>query len=135
MHEHMARLYEAAEQLKGITGQSAVARLLNVSPQRLGNWEDRGISFEGMIDAQERIGCNAVWIRKGLGPMKAGDPIPMEKPDGLAEALKLTCESAAELQMLSVYRLSNDSGRKLINHAVDQVRQDLGWSNSLNEPK
>jgi hypothetical protein len=136
MHEQMARLYEAAEELCGVVGQSAVARLLNVSPQRLGNWEDRGMSSEGMLDAQEIIGCNAVWIRKGIGPMRVGEPVPVpsERPrDALAEALRLTTETAAELQMLTVYRLSNQPNRATIDIAVDAAREALSIATVLNK--
>ncbi len=72
MHEQMDRLYKAARVLKKIEGQSAVARLLNASPQTLKNWESRGISRDGMITAQEIIGCSSTWLKSGEGEMVAG---------------------------------------------------------------
>lgn len=69
MHEQMERLYEAADKMAATTGQAAVARLLNVSPQTVNNWEARGISTEGLLKAQEIIGCNANWLRDGTGNM------------------------------------------------------------------
>lgn len=67
MHEQMKRLYKAAKELKGITGQSALARALNTSPQRIKNWESRGVSTRAMLDAERVIGCSAVWIETGKG--------------------------------------------------------------------
>lgn len=69
MHASIERLYEAAAKIKGVTGKSNVARLLNISPQTLKNWEVRGISNEGAITAQQVMGCSAVWITDGTGPM------------------------------------------------------------------
>jgi hypothetical protein len=65
----MARLYEAAKALKKTEGQSAVAKLLNESPQTLNNWESRGISRAGAIKAQDEIGCDASWVIAGKGAM------------------------------------------------------------------
>lgn len=69
MHMQMKRLYEAAEALRGITGQSDVARILNASPQTLNNWEARGMSKSGMLTAQAVIGCSATWLATGEGGM------------------------------------------------------------------
>ncbi len=73
LHPSAERLYKAAEALKGVRGQSAVARLLIASPQTLKNWESRGVSRQGAITAQERIGCSAVWLLDGTGEMAAGE--------------------------------------------------------------
>lgn len=75
MHPHMERLYEAASELRGIEGQSAVAKALNTSPQRVKNWEARGMSSEGMLEAEKVFGCSALWLRDGHGHMTLG-PIP-----------------------------------------------------------
>lgn len=69
MHESMERLYLAAKELGDTVGKSNVARLLGVSPQVLKNWEDRGVSNEGAIRAQQLIGCSPAWIRDGTGQM------------------------------------------------------------------
>lgn len=74
MHESMERLYRAAKELKGITGQSAVAAFLNFSPQRVKNWEERGVSNQGAVTAEERIGCSSAWVKHGRGSMVAGAP-------------------------------------------------------------
>lgn len=71
MHPSMARLYQAARELKDVVGQSAVGRLLNASPQTIKNWETRGVSKTGAITAQEIVGCTATWVLDGTGPMTA----------------------------------------------------------------
>lgn len=69
MHETMKRLYEAAEKLHGITGQSAVANFLNESPQLLNNWERRGVSKAGAFKVAPALGCNVMWLISGAGPL------------------------------------------------------------------
>lgn len=69
MHIQMTRLYEAAKTLKGIESQAEVARALNVSSQVINNWEARGISKAGLINAQSILGCSATWLETGEGPM------------------------------------------------------------------
>lgn len=69
MHESMKRLYEAARILKGAETPTEVAKLLDTTPQVLNNWERRGISKEGLLTAQEAIGCRAEWVKKGIGLM------------------------------------------------------------------
>lgn len=71
-HASTQRLYLAARELKSVNGQSAVARLLNQSPQTVKNWEARGISKAGAIEAARIIGCSALWLMQGIGPMTAG---------------------------------------------------------------
>lgn len=69
IHATAARLLEAAKILKGAEGPSDVARLLGVSPQKVTNWKKRGVSTEGMLDAQRLIGCSAIWLQTGEGEM------------------------------------------------------------------
>lgn len=76
MHETTKRLYEAALLLQKIKGQSAVARLMNRSPQILKNWESRGVSKQGMVDAEKIIGCRSSWIESGEGDMEDGANAP-----------------------------------------------------------
>jgi phage repressor protein C with HTH and peptisase S24 domain len=71
MHPTMQRLYLAATELQGRETQSAVARLLNESPQTLNNWEARGMSKKGILNAEEIIGCRAAWLSTGKGEMTA----------------------------------------------------------------
>lgn len=67
MHPTMKRLYQAAREIKGKEGQSSVARLLDESPQTLNNWEARGMSRQGMMKAEEILGCRANWLATGRG--------------------------------------------------------------------
>jgi len=69
MHETMKRLYTAAMEIKGITSQSELAKRLCVSPQKVSNWETRGISSQGILEAAACIGCSANWLWKGKGSM------------------------------------------------------------------
>lgn len=80
MHKQMERLYEAAKTLKGIAGQSALARALNASPQTVKNWESRGVSREGMLNAQRIIGCSAVWVETGNGTMQLSNEVMLAEP-------------------------------------------------------
>lgn len=76
MHETMTRLYAAADQLKGLKGQSEVARAINVSPQTINNWEARGMSKSGMLNAQATFGCSATWLATGEGSMQLAPSFP-----------------------------------------------------------
>jgi phage repressor protein C with HTH and peptisase S24 domain len=78
MHKQMTRLYEAAEKLQNLTGQSNLARVLNTSPQTVKNWEARGISKQGLLTAQRVIGCDATWLETGLGLMSESTTISRE---------------------------------------------------------
>lgn len=93
IHASTARLYEAAKVLMGVTGQSAVASLLNESPQTVKNWEERGVSATGAITAEIAIGCRAGWIREGAGEMTWPNTVPRGRPSS-ADA---TVPSAIEL--------------------------------------
>lgn len=56
------RLYEAAMKIRQIEKPADIARALNVSPQTLTNWEARGMSQQGMLQAEEKIGVRANWL-------------------------------------------------------------------------
>ena len=71
MHETMTRLYQAAKELKNIEGQSALARYLDSTPQKLKNWESRGISSQGMIQAAQVLGLDIEWLKTGAGEMQS----------------------------------------------------------------
>lgn len=83
-HPAMERLYWALLELglmKATHRQSAFARLLNTTPQRVKNWEERGPSKDVCLEVQERFGINATWVSsmsghpflRGVGPSEA-DP-------------------------------------------------------------
>lgn len=73
IHASVERLYLAAREIRAVTGQSAVARLLDQTPQTVKNWEKRGISEGGALIAQRRIGCDANWLLDGRGAMTITD--------------------------------------------------------------
>lgn len=75
MHESMERLYLAAKTLRGVSGQSAVARALNASPQTVKNWEKRGVSTPGLIAAESAFGCSPVWVKSGDGSMTSSQDV------------------------------------------------------------
>lgn len=103
IHAQTRRLYQAAKHLRNIEGKSAVARLLNISPQNLNGWEERGISEGGLLKAQEVIGCNAIWLRDGSGDMIAG---------GGSHDVGLTATEISDLIIL--YEQADPDGRKAI---------------------
>ncbi|MBF9264608.1 LexA family transcriptional regulator [Paracidovorax cattleyae] len=80
MHESTARLYQAASEIKDVSGQSAVARLLGESPQNLKNWEVRGVSKAGALKAEELIGCSAAWVLAGDAPPARRGEAPARAP-------------------------------------------------------
>jgi len=84
MHEQMRRLYQAANELKEITGQSELSRAMNTSPQTINNWEARGISKSGILEAEKIIGCSALWLQTGSGVMSRSQYEPgqqLAKPE------------------------------------------------------
>ena len=80
MNPQMARLYEAALALKGIASQSDLARFLGSTPQTIHNWEQRGISKQGLLLVERLVGCSALWVESGVDAMTL-----REKPN-VAEA-------------------------------------------------
>jgi transcriptional regulator with XRE-family HTH domain len=88
MHDTMKRLYQAADEIRGLRGQSEVSGQLNASSQVLNNWESRGMSKGGMLTAQEKIGCSAVWLATGKGEMRLDGAAPSPLPNSHAELLE-----------------------------------------------
>jgi len=99
MNEQMIRLYSAAKTLQGINGPSAIAKLMNVSPQTVNNWEDRGISNDGLLKAQESVGCDAIWLRDGTGKMSHNSS------DAVIDEI---------IELIALYQQSTSRGREMI---------------------
>lgn len=59
MQPSMEALYKIAREKKTINSPAAVARVMNVTQQRMKNWESRGISKEGAMKAQAIFGLDA----------------------------------------------------------------------------
>ncbi len=78
MHEVTQRLYLAAKTLRATEGQSAVAKLLNESPQTVKNWEARGVSKAGILKAASAIGVRAEWLATGAGEMQVSPSLASE---------------------------------------------------------
>jgi len=122
MNDQMSRLYEAAKVLRRTEGKSAVARLMNVSPQTLHNWENgRSISDQGLLQAQATIGCDALWLRDGEGEMVRGGPV-REDLLSLGEVMRAmdlfgrfpARERPEVLRLLDLYRQCDGDGRDAI---------------------
>lgn len=88
MHASTSRLYDAALTLQKTRGQSNVARLLNESPQTVKNWEKRGVSGKGALNAAKVLGCRAQWLLDGCGQMVEG--LPGARPNEPLFATSLT---------------------------------------------
>lgn len=69
MKDSMKRLYLAAKHKAGDDSQADVARRMNKSPQQINNWEGRGISQEGAIEAERVYGVSPRWLIDGVGNM------------------------------------------------------------------
>ncbi|WP_297500540.1 hypothetical protein [Ferrovum sp.] len=96
MNETMKRLYEFLKTNHKLEGQSAVAARLNMSPQTLNNWEGRGISKNGALQAQTIFGCNAHWIISGVGPKMATEGLNEKETELLRIFRKIESDKAQE---------------------------------------
>lgn len=88
MHATMERLYEAARLLHQIEGPAQLAKFLNISEQLVNNWQRRGVSKGGMLDAQKQIGCSATWLETGVPPMMAATAQQAKLEGGSADSTK-----------------------------------------------
>ena len=112
MNAQMRRLYHAAELIINKTGQSEVGRVLNESPQVLANWEKRGMSAAGLLNAAAAIGCDAIWLRDGAGDMKPG--------------VTVTGLPAQEIiKLLMLYDHADEVGRSQIMDAASAASKNV----------
>ena len=114
MHETMVRLYQAAKELKGIDGrgaQSEIARLLDASPQQIKNWEGRGISNRGMIDASKILGISASWLKTGQGDIRDIQPYSLERLDIYMDTLQERLIHARKQKKMSQAELGAAIGK------------------------
>lgn len=72
MNPQMIRLYEVAREA-GLAAPADLSRKMNKSLQVLKNWEGRGISKEGLLDAQSFFGVRAEWLKSGQGARYMSD--------------------------------------------------------------
>jgi SOS-response transcriptional repressor LexA len=73
-HVTFDRLVRAMRGVKDFVGPSDLSRLLGESPQTITNWAARGVSNRGMIEAQNRFGIRADWIKTEIGDMFVNMP-------------------------------------------------------------
>lgn len=132
----MRRLYDAARSAHGIRTPSELARSLNATPQRIKNWQDRGISQQGATDVQSRLGISATYVLDGTGqPMMAArqDPGSVQGWDdiqGFAQAVGLGNGSEAA-EYAETHRLkfrAESLSRKRLNAASLAVMYGSGES-------
>lgn len=125
MHTQMKRLYQAAEALKKIKGQSDVARALNASPQTINNWEARGMSKAGMLTAQNVLGCSATWLDTGTGPMEIGASDTTDQIVAVEQDYGLQWISSEEYKLLTRYRGADQDGKSKIMRIAEQMPKKL----------
>lgn len=139
---------DGAKLAANITVKAELARRLNISGQRIQNWQARGVSDEGMLDAQEILGINAIWIRSGTGTKLISD-VPTRQPSGetlgvytipalatnltVRRALDTLCDAlkrASDLDLIQVHalmgELTKDPGRgeEIIPRIVDLLKNN-----------
>lgn len=63
------RLVDAAARMRGIYGGTALTKALHYSdPQLVNNWQRRGVSRDGALDAERHLGIPAIYILDGTTP-------------------------------------------------------------------
>ena len=69
LHPSYLRLIESAASMRGIYGENAIAEALQSSDkQKVNNWQRRGVSKDGALDAERRLGIPAVYILDDIIP-------------------------------------------------------------------
>lgn len=131
LHATTERLYQAARELRGVSGQSAVARVLEVTPQVMKNWEKRGLSEGGALAAQKHIGCNANWLLEG-GEIPRRTPwMPSQKVSVLSVSEDIPPYRQAfvwPFRQVGYERLANlvrALGRPQSDQAIEQLDDNL----------
>ena len=121
-HESMKRLLEAAGD-RSVRGPSALAAALGESDQTVTNWGRRGVSKQGALKAQERLGISATWIRDGSGAKWSGSggdqpaaQVLSLRPGPLGSALVLELGAALD----SMTPLKRSMARAVLVNLVDR---------------
>lgn len=121
------------ERLRMGLNKTEFARLVKVSNPTVTDWE-KPVADGGIIEIKGPnltrvctvLGIDPHWLMDG-GPMREPQPPAVQSPDKspLADSFRLEIETAAELRLLSVYRLANSDGRAAIDAIVEQIRRRL----------
>lgn len=105
--------------------KSALARMVGVSAPTVTDWENEDT---GMINGANLMKVCLVlditpeWLITGEGPMERQDAKPAPT---LADSLRLRVETDAELRLLTLYRVGDDTDRLLIEGILDQIQGRL----------
>jgi len=110
---------DKAMRAAGFESQSGLARASGV-PQPtinriLKGGGKRGPETETLKKLAVACNISFAWLNEGRGPMDLVD-----QPE-LADPMRLTCETAQELRLLTAYRLANDA----IRSGFDSVANDV----------
>lgn len=105
MHPTAKRLYEAVQHLTGVTGQSAVAKKINISPQTLYNWEVRGVSHSAMVNLEREFGIPARWLIDGEPIDMPGQQAPVNEPRAT-----YTIEATNDVSAIHRYKFKANAG-------------------------
>ncbi len=99
VHQQMQRLYLAAKK-SGIVDQAGMATAFKTTSGKINNWEARGISKQGMIQAEKMFGCSSFWLATGEGPMyrdiKDQEP-PLAVSDASDQTIELSKDDYTEI--------------------------------------
>lgn len=131
MHPTMKRVYEAAREAGKIPGdnpQAELARLLNMSPQRVSNWEKRGISKEGILLVQSVVGCLSQWVQDGREPKFLSRQPTRRQPElevvgGVEEWGSDTPLEPDEIELPYLNETELAAGGGMVSEAIDRGRR------------
>lgn len=106
--------------------QATLAKKVGISQGALSGLEigdSQGTTLLASMAAA--LGVSALWLETGKGPREAGaasGPLSTSG-DEATGFLELRAETAAELRLLSIYRIANERERAAIDSAVERVRR------------
>jgi hypothetical protein len=131
MHASMLKLYKFADDNHKVVGQSALARKLKESPQTVKNWESRGISEGGALNAQNVLGCNANWLLDKCTTEQAP-----ESPSGMLIAAEKQRDWGWPFQRISraEYGLLTSEEREHIEDGIVLLVKNRGQPEKQNTP-
>ena len=118
-----------ARKAKGLS-KSEFSRLVKVSPATVSDWESgviKAIKGENLVNVCRALGITEAYLISGVEE-------PSDEPNE-ARSLGLEAETAAELRLLSVYRLANQRERAAIDGVVEDMRALIAERTRTNKSK